>query len=120
MATYLEDIRQGDTKVIRLDYGKEVDITGWKAYFILRENLDDTTNLYQVMTTAGDNAADDIANGLFHITLTAADTAQLEPNSKGLAYAVKVDKGNGIIKTLLPPLDDPNDKIKVIDGIEIE
>jgi hypothetical protein len=119
MATYLEDIRQGDTKVIRLDYGKAVDVTGWMGYFILRENLDDTTNLAQYETTAGDNPADDVLNGLFHITVTAAETAALEPH-KGLVYAVKVDKGNGVIKTLLPPTDEPNDKIKVVDGIEIE
>ena len=119
MSEYIEDIRQGDTKVIRIDYGKGVDVTGWKGYFILRENLDDSTNLLQVEATAGDNPADDVVNGLFHITISAAITAQLEP-SRGLAYAVKIDKGAGVIKTLLPPVDEPNDKIKVIDGIEIE
>jgi hypothetical protein len=119
MSSYITDIRQGDTKVIKIDYGKNVDVTGWKVYFILRTSLGDSDNLFQTFTTAGDNALDDIANGLIFLTITAAETALLEPSS-GLAYAVKVDKGNSVIKTILPPIDDPLDKIKVIDGIEIE
>lgn len=119
MATYIEDIRQGDTVVIAIDYGKGVDITGWKFYFLLREKLDDAANVLQVMVTAGDNSEDDILNGLAHLTIPSTSTALLTPGK--YYYAVKVDKGGTptVIKTIVPPNDDANDKILVIDGIEI-
>lgn len=119
MATYIEDFRQGDTKVFVIDYGKGIDITSWKFYFILRENLDDTENVLQVMTTAGDNALDDVANGLAHITVAADVSALLTPGK--YYYAVKVDKGGApaVIWTLVPPITDVKDRVEVFDGIEI-
>ena len=119
MAQYIEDFRQGDTKVSVVDYGKGVDITGWILYLILRNNLDDTENVLQVSTTAGDNPLDDIANGLVHITVTAEESAALDP--KKYYYAVKVNKGGSpsVIWTLLPPITDVKDRVEVFDGIEI-
>ena len=70
MATYIDDIRQGDTHVFELDFGKGTDITGWKFYFILRDKLDDTTNVIQVLATAGGNPLDDILNGLGFLTVS--------------------------------------------------
>lgn len=117
MATHIQDFRQGDTKIFTIDYGKGVDITGWKFYFILREDLGDDSNILQVSTTAGDNALDDILNGLVHITVTAAETGALTPGK--YYYAVKVDKTAGVIWTLVPPIEDAKDRVEVVDGIEI-
>jgi len=120
MATYIDDIRQGDTRVFQIDYGKGVDITGWKFYFILRVNFDDSSNYLQVMTTAGDHADDDVLNGLAHLTLPSTITAGIEPGK--YYYAIKVDKGGtpSVIKTLVPPISEPKDRVEVIDGMEIE
>jgi len=119
MAQYIEDFRQGDTKVFVIDYGKGIDITGWIFYFILRNELDDTENVLQVMTTAGDNVLDDVANGLVHLTVTADESAALTPAK--YFYAVKVNKGGApnVIWTLIPPIEDAKDKVEVVDGIEI-
>ena len=88
-------------------------------HFILREKLSDTTNVLQVEVTAGGHADDDVLNGLAHLTIASTDTASLTPGK--YYYAVKVDKGGvpAVIKTLVPPVDDPNDRVTVIDGIEI-
>jgi len=120
MSSFIDDIRQGDTRVFELDYGVGVDITNWIFYFILKKNLEDTENILQVAHTAGDNALDDIENGLAHLTLESTDTAGLEPDK--YFYAIKVNKGGSpnIIRTLLPPITDPKDKVAVIDGIEIQ
>lgn len=119
MAQYIEDIRQGDTIVIALDYGQGIDITDWKFYFLLRHELADSTNVMQVECTAGGNADDDVANGLAHLTVSSTETAALEPGK--YFYAIKVDKGGdpAVIKTLVPPVEDANDKVTVVDGIEI-
>jgi hypothetical protein len=119
MAAYINDIRQGDTRVIQIDYGKGVDITGWKFYFLLRTEMDDSTNVLQIEVTAGGHADDDILNGLAHLTIPSTDTAGLEPGK--YYYAIKVDKGGtpNVIKTLVPPIEDAKDKITVFDGIEI-
>lgn len=117
MATYISDIRQGDTMVLALDYGQGIDITGWKFYFLLRNELSDSTNVLQVEVTAGDSPDDDVTNGLAHLTVSAVETGALQPGK--YFYAVKVDKGNGVIKTLVPPVEDANDKVTVVDGIEI-
>ena len=119
MAQYIEDIRQGDTVVIAIDYGQGIDITGWIFYFVLRNELSDSTNVLQVEVTAGTNADDDVVNGLAHLTVSSTETALLKPGK--YYYAIKVNKGGSpsVIKTLVPPVDDANDKVTVVDGIEI-
>jgi len=117
MSAFIEDIRQGDTRTFQIDYGAGVNITGWIFHFILKKELDDAENILQVSHTAGADPADDLANGLAHLTLSAEITATLEPDK--YFYAIKVDKGTNIIKTLLPPVTSPKDKVAVVDGIEI-
>lgn len=120
MSSYIDDIRQGDTRVFEIDYGAGVDITGWVFYFILKKKMDDTENVLQVEHVAGDDVLDDVENGLAHLTITSTDAADLTPD-KGYFWALKVNKGGSpnIIKTLLPPITDPNDKVAVVDGMEI-
>lgn len=119
MANHIQDFRQGDTKVFVIDYGKGINITGWKFYFILRDKLEDSSNVMQIMTTAGDNALDDVENGLAHITISATESAALTPGK--YYYAIKVDKGGSpaVIWTLVPPIEDAKDRVTVVDGIEI-
>lgn len=116
MAKYLNDFRQGDTKIIKIDYGIGVDITGWEFFFTMRSDFEDVTPITaQIKTTAGDHALDDVANGLAHIELDSTTSAAIPVN--GYVYDVQRVKPNGAnpvsVLTLLPPVDDFDDIIKV-------
>jgi len=119
MSDYIQDFRQGNTKVIKIDYGKGVDITGWVFYFTLKEDIDDTNNAMQVTTTAGDNALDDVDNGLAFLTVDSDVSALVTPDK--YFWSLQVDKGGTPkdITTLLPPIDDWKDKVEVVKAIRL-
>ena len=117
MSDYITDFRQGDSKVIKIDYGTGVDITGWKFWFTMKTELDSTNITAQISTTAGDDTNDDIANGIAYITVDSV-------TSYGIAagkyyYDVQVSKGGNppVIKTILPPIEEYKDRINVIPGL---
>lgn len=116
MSDYITDFRQGDTKVIKIDYGTGVDITGWIFIFTMKAKLESATITAQVKTTAGDNPLDDVANGLCYITLDSDTSYTIAPGK--YFYDVQVNKGGvpPVIKTILPPITDVNDKITVVAG----
>lgn len=74
MAKELTDFRQGDTKLIKLNFGVGVDITGYKAWFTLRVLETDATPTAQAISTAGGNALDDILDGIMYVEMTSAQT----------------------------------------------
>lgn len=117
MSDYITDFRQGDSKVIKIDYGTGVDITGWSFIFTMKESLDTDTISAQIKTTAGDNAADDVANGLAHITLDSDTSYTLKPAK--YFYDVQVNKGGNppVISTILPPIGEYKDRITVVPGL---
>jgi hypothetical protein len=119
MSDYIQNFRQGNTKVIKIDYGKGVDVTGWKYYFTLKNEIDDVTNVHQTMTTAGDNALDDINNGLAFLTVDSTASA-LIPVGKYF-WSIVVDKGGSppVITTILPPIDDWKDKLEIVQAIKL-
>jgi hypothetical protein len=119
MGEYVKDFRQGDTKVIKINYGAGVDITGWKFWFTLRKEIGDSTYVAQATTTAGDNPDDDPPNGLAYITLSSADSMTI-PAAK-YYYDVQVSKGGSppVIKTILPPIESYKDRIEVVPGITV-
>jgi len=116
MSDYITDFRQGDTKVIKIDYGTGVDITGWSFIFTIKKDLESSTIIAQIKTTAGDDTNDDILNGLAYITLDSDTSFTINPGS--YYYDVQVNKGGApaVIKTILPPITDYKDKINVVAG----
>lgn len=119
MSDYIEDIRQGNTKVIKIDYGKGVDITGWIFYLTLKNDIDDVDFVVQVTNTAGDNPLDDVANGLMFLTLPSDVSGTIEPND--YYWSIQVNKGGTppVIVTLLPPTDDYKDRLKIVKAIKL-
>jgi len=117
MSDYITDFRQGDSKVIKIEYGTGVDITGWKFWFTMKTELDASTIIAQVSTTAGDDALDDVLNGLVYITLDSSTSYDITPGK--YYYDVQVSKGGNppVIKTILPPIEDYKDKITVVPGL---
>jgi len=117
MAKYISDFRAGDTITLKIDFGVGVDITNYKFWFTIREDLDGAI-IAQTTTTAGSNINDDPVNGLCYITMPNIETKNIEQGSYyydvQLAY---LDNGSTIVKTLLPPIKDWNDKVKVVPGI---
>jgi len=116
MATYLKDFRQGDTKIIKIDYGVGVDITDWEFFFTMRVDFEEATPITaQVKTKAGDHGLDDVANGLAHIELDSTTSAGIPVG--GYVYDVQRVKPNGAnpvsVLTLLPPVADFNDVLLV-------
>lgn len=117
MSDYISDFRQGDSKVIKIDYGIGVDITGWKFWLTMKTELDSSSYVAQVSTTAGDDSNDDVANGIAYITIDSTTSINI-PAGK-YYYDVQVNKGGTppIIKTILPPIDDYKDRITVVQGL---
>ena len=73
MAKELKNFRQGDTKIIQLNYGVGINITGYKFWFTLRAAFEGAL-VAQVSTVAGDDAAapdllDEPANGIAYIVM---------------------------------------------------
>jgi len=116
MAKYLSDFRQGDTKIIQINYGTGFDITGWSFYFTMRADFEEGTPITaQVKTTVGDHALDDPANGLAHIELDSTTSAGITVG--GYVYDVQRVKPNGAepvsVLTLIPPVADFSDVLLV-------
>lgn len=117
MAKELKDFRQGDTKIIRIDYGTGVDITGFKFWFSLRKEFDDTTPVSQTSTTAGNHSLDDVANGLAYIQLE-SDDSSLIPVDKYYWDVQAADTSSPpIVTTLLPTVKLVKDKIAVLEQV---
>jgi hypothetical protein len=80
----INDFPQGNTKRYKFSFtatSGPVDITGWKIYLTVKESIDDVDpGVFQVIATAGDDAADDPAAGLMHVVATSADT-DIEPDA---------------------------------------
>ena len=117
MSDYISDFRQGDSKVIKIDYGVGIDVTGWKFWMTMKTELDSSSYVAQVSTTAGDDANDDVANGIVYITIDSTTSYDI-PAGK-YYYDVQVSKGGNppIIKTILPPIEDYKDRITVVQGL---
>lgn len=109
----LSDFRRGETKVIRIDYGADTDITGWSFKVIFKKKSTQVHNDLEIETTAGDHASDDPSNGLAHLVIDST-------SSLGLAvgkyyYSVKrIKPGSPLdIKSIAPPDDEYNERITV-------
>ena len=120
MAKELADFRQGDTKKIKIDYGTGFDITGYKFWFTLREELISNDIVAQVSTTVGDHPLDDPANGIAYIQMESDVTKTITPGEyvwdvqRVLPATTPPD-----VLTLLPTLKNAEDKIEVVAGVTL-
>jgi len=117
MALYLEDIRQGNSVDIKIDYGTGFDVTGWKFSVTLSLTLDPTTPEYTQTVTAGDHALDDVLNGTVYIEIPASATDLLETGK--YYYALKSWDISTPEKeiTIAPPVADYKDRVLVVDRV---
>ena len=118
MAKYLQDIRQGDSRTIRIDYGTGFIITGWTFYFTMKLDIDQVSADVEISTNVGDHAEDDALNGIVNIYVPDTVTAALAPNS--YYYSIKRSDNDATpdIKTILPPIDDYKDRLKVVKALK--
>lgn len=120
MAKELADFRQGDTKRIRIDYGLGFDITGYEFFFTLKARFEDTVNVAQVKTIAGNHPADDAANGIAIIELP-SDVSKLIPVGKYFYDIQRVIPGNPPdVLTILPSKENYKDKIEILPDVTQE
>jgi len=68
---------RGDTKTWRLEF--PYDITGVQFTFTMKEDIDDPNikAAISIITTVGDNPADDAANGIVHLTVESNQSSKL-------------------------------------------
>lgn len=117
MAKELKDFRQGDTKVIKIDYGTGFDITGYKFWFSLRVDFDDANPTSQTSTTAGDHTLDDVANGVAYIQLESDDSISIPVGSYYWDVQASDAAAPPVITTLLPTIKLVKDKIAVLEHV---
>lgn len=113
MATYLQDIRQGDDYVIQFDYGTDNDITGFEFWLTIKESFDDidASAILQYSTTAGDDPSDDPTHGTAVMRVPASITKEAITGS--YYYDVQVRSPTGQVATIVPPVEDYKDKIMI-------
>lgn len=120
MAKELADFRQGDTKRIRINYGVGFDITGYEFFLTLKARFEDTINVAQVKTTAGNHPLDDVANGIAIIELP-SDVSKSIPVGKYFYDIQRVIPGNPPdVLTILPSKENYKDKIEVLPDVTQE
>jgi hypothetical protein len=124
MSDYLPDLRQGDEYTIAIDMSGDgvnpTDLTNYKAWFTLKKDILDTDQqaALQFSSIAGTNDADNPLGGIMYLVIPSSIMANVEAGV--YFYDVQIKRpsspGEGI-KTLLPPWDNPNDKIQVLPQI---
>ena len=113
MATYLQDIRQGDDYVLKFDFGSACDITGYELTLTVKESFTDTdaNAVLKYSSIAGSNSADAPLIGISYLMVPADITKLTEAGNYYYDVQVKTPQGN--VATLLPPIDDYKDKIVI-------
>jgi len=119
MAKYLQDIRQGDSRTIKINYGEGFDISGWTFYFVMKADLEASDPDVVITATVGEHSEDDALNGIVNIVVPAATTAALVADS--YYYSIKRSDGAATpdIKTILPPVDDYKDRLRIIPALKL-
>lgn len=113
MATYLQDIRQGDDYVVKLNFGTTNNITGFEFWLTLKSDFDlpDSDAALQFMTTAGDYVGDDPLHGIAYLVVPAAITGDTEAGC--YYYDLQCKTPTGLITTIVPPVDRYKDRITI-------
>ncbi len=94
-------IYRGDTKTWKFTF--PYDITGMVFTFAMKEDIEDISNVNKISlsTTAGDNPADDIVNGIVHITLPSDVSSKLTPATYYYGFQRVIPGTPDNVRTLL-------------------
>lgn len=114
MANWMQDIRQGDDYVLKVDFGIGNDITGFEFWLTLKESFDesDAQAVLQFHTVAGDYLGDDPTHGIVYLVIPAVQTKAAIP---GLyLYDLQCKDTSGQISTIIPPVEDYKDRVRLI------
>jgi len=121
MSDYLPDLRQGDEYTIAIDMGGDgvnpTDLTNYKAWFTLKKDILDTDEqaALQFSSVAGDESNDDPTHGKMYLVIPSSIMNNVQAGVYFYDVQIKRPGADGEgIKTLLPPWDDPNDKVQVL------
>lgn len=111
MATYLPDIRRGDTYRIKIQYPAGTDITGYTHTFTVREAYDSAIATITKASVAGSESGDDPVNGLAYVVVPAVET---QVPAGRYVYDLQMETPSGEVRTLVPPTEDYKDPIRVV------
>lgn len=109
MAKYIPDFRVGDTFRLKIQYPAGTELDGYKHWLTVKASFEDTDAVLAIESTFGDHTADE-AN-VAYLEATPAETALLTPGA--YVYDVQSRAPNGDIVTLVPPVKDYADRLKV-------
>lgn len=111
MAVFLQDIRQGDIYVTKLNFGTTNNITGYEFWLTIKEDFDlpDSQAVLQFKTTAGDYVGDDPVHGIAYLVIPPELTKAAVPGS--YYYDLQCKTPQGTIITIVPTVDRYKDKI---------
>lgn len=113
----LQNFRRGDTYKLKLNFGK--DITGWLFTFTLKSELEDVIPALQIQKTAGDSPSDEPGNGIVYLEITSAASALLAPSSYFYDIQRTIPGNPPDVRTILPDISKPSEKIKVIQDVSV-
>lgn len=116
MAKYIDDMRVGDEYTLVLEFPTGTNITGYKFWFTLKSDrsLSDNDAELQITSTTGDTTGDDAVNGIKYLVVPSDIMKSLPAGEYYYDVQVKSPGASGLgIKTLLPKIFYPDDKITV-------
>ena len=113
MAQFLQDIRQGDEYIIKINFGTTNNITGFEFWLTIKSDFDlpDSEAVLQFTTTAGDYSGDDPIHGLVYMVIPSSVTGAAEAGH--YFYDLQCKTSTGEITTIVPPVDSYKDRILI-------
>lgn len=123
MSSYLPDMRAGDNYKIKLTITDSllipIDITGYKFWLTLKSAFTDldVASVLQFTTTVGSNVNDVALSGVCIIDVPAASTKSIAEGN--YFYDIQQITPLGDITTVMPPVADYKDRIKVVPEVTI-
>jgi len=114
----LQNFRRGDTYKLKLNFPGR-DITGWLFTFTMKSALEDTIPALQITRTAGDGSNDDPANGIVYLEVDSLTSAALNPGNYFYDIQRVIPGNPPDVRTILPPITAPTEKIKVIPDVSV-
>ena len=113
MAVFLQDIRQGDVYITKLNFGSANNITGYQFWLTIKEDFDlpDSQAVLSFHTTAGDYGGDDPAHGVAYLVIPPETTKLCTPGN--YYYDLQCKTPDGTIITIVPTVDRYKDKVVI-------
>lgn len=113
MATFLQDIRQGDIYITKLNFGATNNITGYQFWLTIKEDFDlpDSEAVLQFTTIAGSYDGDDPVHGIVYLVIPPETTKLASPGC--YYYDLKCKTPDGLEITIVPTVDRYKDRITI-------